>query len=74
LRLIVASSSARVALLLGFAVAYSHDRNKRLLSSTMYYLCFAPLAIPSITMGIALIDAWNRSNLDVIYGEQAGDN
>jgi iron(III) transport system permease protein len=65
--LVLAFCGAGLTVVLGFFLAYQLERNKASLNKLLSVAVFIPLAVPSVTLGIGLIQIWNRVFVDYIY-------
>jgi len=65
--LLLAGSGAMIALLYSFSLSYLVERTKMRGRNILELLAFMPLAVPAVTLGIGLIQIWNRPVIDLVY-------
>ncbi len=63
----LAAGGAFLAVCLGFFLSYMLERIRAKKYNLLEFLCFIPLAIPSVTYGIGLIKTWNQPVAEILY-------
>jgi iron(III) transport system permease protein len=66
----LAAVAAAITVLLAFVLAYMILRSTKWKRAVLTVAVFIPFVIPPTSLGVGLIEVWNRPLLDVVYSSQ----